>query len=103
MARKRGSRLPFAMARKGRSPLPVAMVATTRVLDYARRISENWQKWTDSIFEVARLCAEANQQLQPHEKRDLLESLPFSRATFSKLVKIGSDKRLQKPSIRKAL
>ena len=46
---------------------------------------------------VAKLCADANKQLWPHEKKELIALLPFASPTFSKLAQIGADKRLKGP------
>lgn len=70
------------------------------VESFAARIRRNWQKLTESILEVASVCAEASGTLSPAEKKQLLESLPFSPATFSKLVQIGHDQRLHSDEVR---
>ena len=74
-----------------RTQLPLEITAGKKLSAYLKRINIGWQKATDSIMEVAKVCAEASEVLAPHEKRTLLANLPFSVATFSKLVAIGSD------------
>jgi hypothetical protein len=54
-------------------------------------------------MEVARLCAEANARLKAAQKSELIEALPFGAATFSKLLRIGTDIRLQAPDIQRLL
>lgn len=70
---------------------------------YANRIQSNWQKATEGIFEVARLCAEANSTLTADQKKQLIDSLPFNASAFSKLAAIGADKRLKSARIQKLL
>jgi hypothetical protein len=73
------------------------------VLTYAERIGESWRRWIEGILEVAHHCAEASARLTTAQKSELMLSLPFDEATFSKLVQIGNDARLQKPEIRRLL
>jgi hypothetical protein len=73
------------------------------VRSYADRISIHWQKLTESIMDVARLCAEANDALTADEKKELIQLLPFEQPTFSKLSQIGKDKRLHAPKVQKLL
>ncbi len=91
------------MSRKHTSRLPINVVASPRCLSYLKRITSHWQKATASILEVAALCADANSNLMRDEKRLLLEEIPFSAATFSKLATIGSNQRLRGQRLRKLL
>lgn len=75
----------------------------TSIRGYAERIREHWLNATASIMEVARLCAEANDRLSRPDKRQLLEAVPFSPPTFSKLAQIGTDRRLQSTRVQKLL
>ena len=75
----------------------------TSIRSYAERIQGHWRKATASIMEVARLCAEANDRLSPSDKKQLLEAIPFSPPTFSKLAQIGTDRRLQSMRVQKLL
>ena len=75
----------------------------TSIRRYVGRIKANWYKATESIMKVAQLCAEANDQLSAADKNKLLENLPFSGGTFSKLAQIGADQRLQSPRVKKLL
>ena len=70
---------------------------------YLQEISNGWHETTKSILAVAKICAEANSDLAPDEKRELLKNLPFGASVFSKLAKIGSDPRLKKQAIAKLL
>jgi hypothetical protein len=75
----------------------------TSVRTYADRIRTHWYRATASIMEVARLCAEANKRLSPAGKKELVNVLPFSGPTFSKLAQIGDDRRLQSSRVQKLL
>jgi hypothetical protein len=75
----------------------------TSIRSYAERIQGHWHNATESILEVARLCAEANDRLSAPDKKQLLEALPFSSPTFSKLAQIGTDRRLQSTRVQKLL
>jgi hypothetical protein len=66
----------------------------TIVEELASRIMTCWHRTTEGILELARVCANADQQLAGPAKHALIAKLPFDRATFSKLVKIGNDPRL---------
>jgi hypothetical protein len=70
------------------------------VTEYAERITGAWHKSVDSVFEMSRLCAEADQRLNDDDKKELIARLPFDRTRFVKLAKIGRDQRLQDPQIR---
>jgi hypothetical protein len=61
---------------------------------YAAAITAAWHKSVEAALEVAKLCAEANKELSPADKAEMLQQLPFKAPTFSKLVKIGNDWRL---------
>jgi hypothetical protein len=75
------------------NPSTEAAVAT--IEDYVQRIQTSWQRHTSSVFDVAAACHDANDRLSPKEKQKLLGSaLPFGKATFVKLAKIGGDERL---------
>ena len=52
---------------------------------------------------MARLCAQADKELSPAEKAQLIQQLPFKAPTFSKLVKIGNDPRLRSDDMRARL
>jgi hypothetical protein len=70
---------------------------------YLDRIDRDWQSCTDSILNVGITCHEANWALSKPAKQQLVKELPFSPSTFSKLAKIGRDKRLRIKGIRKRL
>ena len=55
------------------------------------------------ILAVANLCAAAKANLNSPEKAELIEGLPFSPSTFSKLAKIGNDRRLHDAAILPSL
>jgi hypothetical protein len=71
--------------------------------EYAECIQATWQEATESIMVVARLCAQANKQLGPDEKKRLLKLLPFSLPVFSKLAQIGGDDRLFQQDVQRLL
>lgn len=70
---------------------------------YAAAISAAWHKSVENTLEVARLCAQADKELSPAEKAQLIQQLPFKAPTFSKLVKIGNDPRLRSDDMRRRL
>ena len=73
-----------------------------KIQDYAKAINLSWRKTTDSVLETARLCAEADKNL-PHDKSKFFKELEFSKAAFSKLVKIGSHPQLQSEPVKSLL
>jgi hypothetical protein len=74
----------------------------SRVMQYADNIVKYWKKSAD-ISAVASLCAGANKELSPAEKKEFYLKLPFDRTVFSKLARIGSDLRLHHEEIQKLL
>lgn len=75
----------------------------TAVRAFADKISAAWHKAIDAILTTARFCADADSELSLKQKNELIAQLPFGLATFSKLVGIGNDMRLQKPDIKQLL
>jgi hypothetical protein len=73
------------------------------VASYVRDIKGNWRRCVDAFINVGRLCAEANARLTAGEKSELMPSLPFGAATFSKFVQIGTDTRLHAPDFQRLL
>jgi hypothetical protein len=73
------------------------------VSEYAERITGAWHNSVDSVFEMSRLCAEADQGLNDDDKKELIARLPFDRTRFVKLAKVGRDQRLQDLQIRSLL
>ena len=57
----------------------------TIVEDFASRIMKCWHRTTGGILKLARVCADADRQLAGPAKQALIATLPFDRATFSKL------------------
>ena len=70
---------------------------------YVRDINGSWHRCVDAFINVGRLCAEANARLTATEKSELMPSLPFGEATFSKFVRIGTDTRLHGPDVQRLL
>ncbi len=62
---------------------------------FAERINASWHKTSESIFDLASVCAQAEKELSPAAKKALIARLPFDRVTFSKLATIGNDARLR--------
>ena len=87
----------------GKNPLDLRDPEVPSVATYAKRIGESWRRWLEGIMEVAHHCADASARLKTAQKSELMLSLPFDEAAFSKLVQIGKDARLQKPEIRRLL
>ena len=80
------------------------MASQGTIQEYAKAINSSWHKTTESVLETARLCAEANKKFAAAEpKKELIKKLDFSSATFSKLVTIGHDPRLQEASVKALL
>ena len=79
------------------------MASLASIPDYAKLINASWHKTTESVLETARLCAEANNKLGTEGTKKLIQNLDFSLATFSKLLKIGQDNRLQAPKVKSLL
>jgi hypothetical protein len=75
----------------------------TSLRQLADRITAHWHKAYASIMEAARLCADANKNLDAGDKTLLISALPFDRSTFSKLAQIGADRRLQSAKVQKLL
>ena len=71
------------------------MAIQDTIQDRATAINTSWHKTTDSVLETAKLCADADNKLCPVEKNKLFKELDFNKATFSKLVKIGSQQHLK--------
>ena len=69
----------------------------------AEEINRSWRKTTDSVLETAKLCSETKEKLSDGELNKLKKQLEFSAATFSKLVKIGSNAILQKDPVKALL
>jgi hypothetical protein len=69
------------------------------------RIPSNWRKTATGILTVARLCAQtsAKAELGRKRKKELLRKLAISEASFSKLARIGNDRRLQRRSVQNYL
>jgi hypothetical protein len=73
------------------------------VVHYIGQIGETWRRVVQAMMEVARLCAEADAHLTTAQKSELIKALPFGAATFSKLLRIGTDIRLHTPDIQRLL
>ena len=69
----------------------------------ATQIGLRWHRSLNGIFEVCQLAAYAAKKLKSKEKKLLMERLGMKKSYFSKLVKIGSDKRLQLSNVLPAL
>jgi hypothetical protein len=89
---------PAGQIFSGENPGKLAVVDT-----FADSISSAWYRTVDGILTTASLCAQADAQLSPEEKGDLLGRLPFGHATYSKLLGVGKDLRLQRPEIKPLL
>jgi hypothetical protein len=92
-ALKADSTVPDADEGK-RTKTPSTEKGSGRVIEYAERISENWQNSIACILKVATDCAAAKNNFPLSEKRELIERLPFGESMFSKLASIGEDSRL---------
>jgi hypothetical protein len=79
------------------------MAVQDAVQSYVKAINTSWHKSTDSILETAKICAEAEKKLNANEKAKLFKDLIFSKATFSKLAKVGSQTRLLSENVKPLL
>lgn len=79
------------------------MAIQSTIQDYAKAINASWHRTTDSVLETARLCAEADKKLPTDQKNKLFKDLEFSKAAFSKFVKIGSHPQLQTDPVKSLL
>src|SRR5262249_30869976 len=76
---------------------PASIADASPARSYANRIVNSWRHAADGMMEVARLCCEASQLLNPSEKKQLIKRLPFKESTFSKFVQIGDGRASQNP------
>ena len=60
----------------------------------ASEIKASWYRCPQANCDTGLKCAQAEKRLGRDQKKALLEKLPFSAATFSKLVQIGNHPRL---------
>ena len=79
------------------------MAVQDTVASYVKAINASWHKSTDSILETAKVCADAEKKLSKDEKTKLFKDLVFSKATFSKLAKVGSEGRLLNEDVKPLL
>jgi hypothetical protein len=70
------------------------------VVRFVDAISGNWRRGVEAFLEIARLCAEAEERLDPAQQAELKAKLPFGATTFSKFRQIGLDARLRKPEVQ---
>jgi hypothetical protein len=75
----------------------------TSVDAYAANISAAWHRTVNAVMSTAQFCAQADARLSSEQKKELIGKLPFGEETFSKLVGIGNDLRLQQPEIQRQL
>ena len=61
--------------------------------DFVSKITTCWYRSTKAIFDTATICAQADEQLNPAQKKKLLKRLPFGQSTFSQLVQISKERR----------
>jgi hypothetical protein len=73
------------------------------VSTYAQKINAAWTKSVDSVIATAVLCAEADAKFEGEDKEALKRALTFKASTFSKLAKIGNDRRLHDEKTRSLL
>jgi hypothetical protein len=71
---------------------------------YVVEIKQHWNKVLESIFAVCDLLVEAkDEKLESGDWERLKDELPFSDSIVKKLLVIGRDPRLRKPSLYKLL
>ena len=86
--------IPVTKVKKHRANLLDFM---DHIQDYKKQITENWQKSLESVMKVANLLVGAKQELDKKEWYYLINELPFTKSTTSKLLCIGKDKRIVDP------
>jgi hypothetical protein len=85
---------------------PVAEILANRkpsVDLLAGQICLRWHRSMSGIIEACRLAAHADATLKAKEKKVLMGRLGIKKSYFSKLVKIGRDKRLQRKKVLQSL
>ena len=97
--------MPVISANKQNLGKSVPNHATTEeaelVEEFAVKIKTSWFRSVEEICRRGKYCAEADRRLSPEGKKALLQKLPFGASDFSRLVRIGNDRRL--PTIIKRL
>ncbi len=68
---------------------------TGEAQSFSDRISASWRQATESILETGRLLVEAENQLSELEFLNLIETLPFTQSTATKLITIGQTAHLE--------
>ena len=58
-----------------------AMPNDVTIQKYTDSINKSWRKTTQSVLETAKLCAEAQNNLNDDERKKLIEDLDFDKAT----------------------
>ena len=61
------------------------------VRSYVQRISDSWRESVEKILQTSQLLVESEQQLSEIEFLDLIQQLPISQSTISKLLMIGKN------------
>jgi hypothetical protein len=70
---------------------------------YAVDIAQAWQKAFNSILEVSKVCADADDKLDILQRMRLIARLPFGRTMFCKLSAIGRAAALHNPDVAGSL
>jgi hypothetical protein len=70
---------------------------------YAGRISQGWQKAAESILNLCKDCAEADERIPAHRKESFYEMAGISQNTFYKLAAIGRSPALYNPDVLASL
>ena len=68
---------------------PASVADASPARSYAARIVNSWRHAADGMMEVARLCWEASQLLNPSEKKQLIKRLPFKESTLASSSRLG--------------
>jgi hypothetical protein len=74
---------------------PVVIPERKTLEDVAATISSSWQKGVPPIMECADACWQASLLYFGSDRKKLIGLLPFNKAMFSKLARIGADPKLR--------
>jgi hypothetical protein len=70
---------------------------------YAARISQGWHKAAESILNLCKDCAKADEKIPAHRKESFYERAGISQNTFYKLAAIGRSPALYNPDVLASL
>ncbi len=69
-------------------------MTNTLVKGYVLRITEAWRQSVEKIIETGLILADAEEKLNPRDWMELVDELPITQSTITKLITIGCNKVL---------